>query len=270
MLYSKAESSAGSPVFSEDYDPTPFLEAQRRDIVSLWRNPTIQEILAKRCSSLKCSSGFFMDDIERITSPRFLPVDSDILRARLRTVGFDEQHFEIQKRSREGSSISHDFYIIDVAGARSHRHSWVPFFDDAQCILFLAPLSFNETLEEDRKINKIEDSFQLWKAICQNKLLANMLIILFLNKKDVLVDTLASGVQVKDSVPTYKDRPNDIQSVTKYFKDRFQHFHKKYSSPSRSFKCYETSAIDIKSMQALLDTVRVSMLRNLLTEGELL
>ena len=92
--------------------------------------------------------------------------------------------------SREGSSISHDFYIIDVAGARSQvsesrssrsygfliipqRHSWIPFFDDgifhcvnsaigfeaqritAQCILFLAPLSFNETLEEDRKVNKI-------------------------------------------------------------------------------------------------------------------
>ena len=57
MLYSKADLSAGSSVFSEDYDPTPFLEAQRRDIISLWRSPTIQQILAKRCSSLKCSSG---------------------------------------------------------------------------------------------------------------------------------------------------------------------------------------------------------------------
>lgn len=57
MLYSKTKLSAGSPVSSEDYDSTPFLEAQRRDIISLWRNPTVQEILARRCSSIKCSSG---------------------------------------------------------------------------------------------------------------------------------------------------------------------------------------------------------------------
>jgi len=198
-----------------------------------------------------------------------LPSDSDIIRARLRTVGIEEQHFVLEK-GKEGSSTSNDFYIIDVAGARSQRHTWVPFFDDVQCILFLAPLAFNETLEEDRKINKIEDSFLLWKEICKSKLLTNINIILFLNKKDVLEATLASGVQVKDSVPSYKDRPNDVKSVTKYFRDRFQHFHKKYSPPSRIFKCYETSAIDIKSMRALLNGVRGMMLRGLLSHVEML
>ncbi len=71
---------------------------------------------------------------------------------------------------------------------------------------------------------------QLWRAICENKLLANCTLILFLNKvclricgslslirvlkKDILVKTLASGVSVKRYVTSYND-PNDAPHVTK-------------------------------------------------------
>jgi hypothetical protein len=50
-------------------------------------------------------------------------------------------------------------------------------------IIFLAPIScFDEKLAEDRRVNRLEDSFLLWKAVCGNKLLAKTQLILFLNK----------------------------------------------------------------------------------------
>lgn len=37
-------------------------------------------------------------------------------------------------------------------------------------------------LEEDPRTNRIDDSLQLWTALCQNKLLSKAALILMLNK----------------------------------------------------------------------------------------
>lgn len=58
----------------------------------------------------------------------------------------------------------------------------MPYFDDVDAILFLAPLAFHQMLEEDPHVNRLEDSLQLWRSICENKLLAHATVILFLNK----------------------------------------------------------------------------------------
>ena len=58
------------------------------------------------------------------------------------------------------------------------RGAWFPYFDDAHAILFLAPIScFDELLAEDRRVNRLEDSFLLWKGIIQSKLLAKCIIV---------------------------------------------------------------------------------------------
>jgi len=84
-----------------------------------------------------------------------------------------------------------------------------------QAIIFLAPLTFNLTLEEDPSVNRIEDSIIIWKAICSNRLLDRTTIILFMNKMDVLAATLEDGLRVRDYVTSYGDQPNDVLSVTK-------------------------------------------------------
>ena len=62
--------------------------------------------------------------------------------------------------------------------ARPQRSAWYSYFDDAHAILFLAPIScFDELLAEDRRVNRLEDSFLLWKGIVQSKLLAKCLIV---------------------------------------------------------------------------------------------
>lgn len=80
----------------------------------------------------------------------------------------------------------------------------------------------------------MEDSLLLWKAVTSNKLLANVNVVLFLNKCDLLqVGSTASdfrvslktrnfsqakldaGVRLNQHMVSYGDRPNDYDSVSK-------------------------------------------------------
>lgn len=96
------------------------------------------------------------------------------------------------------------------------RASWASFFDDVDAVLFLSPIScFDERLREDRDVNRLEDSIQLWRRICSSPILAKAQIILFLNKCDILHNKLKRGVVVKNYVPTFADRKNDTITVMK-------------------------------------------------------
>ncbi|TFK22540.1 G-alpha-domain-containing protein [Coprinopsis marcescibilis] len=251
---------------NHENDPTSVLCAQRDEIIDLWRDPVVRDVLQKRGVYLEQMPGFFMNDIARIAVPSYLPHDGDIIRARIRTVGVEEHHFVVEK----GVDANSDVYITDVGGSRSQRASWIPYFEDVQAILFLAPLAFNQTLQEAVKINRLEDSLHLWRDICSSKILAKANLILFFNKMDVLKATLAAGVLVRKYVPSYADQPNDVPSVTRYFKDRFKLIHKRFSPHPRPFMCYETSAIDINAMAVLLVGVRESILRQHLREGDMI
>jgi len=246
-------------------DPTSALAALKDDIITLWEDPGVQAVLKKRHVRLEETPGFFMNDIARVADINYEPTDCDMMRARVRTLGVEEHHFVIEK----GLDVGTDVYVTDVGGARSHRARWVPYFEDVQTIMFLAPLAFNQQLEEDPKINRLEDSIMLWKDICSNKILANAIIILFFNKKDVLSATLAAGVRVNKYVPTYPDG-NNVDAVTKYFKHRFRSYHRRLSPSERPFIFHQTTAIDTTEMAALLIGVRDTILRINLKSGEMI
>lgn len=83
-------------------------------------------------------------------------------------------------------------------------------------IIFLAPISgFDQVLAEDRSVNRLEDSVLLWKMICANKLLANVELVLFLNKCDILEKKLRAGVKLAKYVKSYGGRGNESETVQK-------------------------------------------------------
>jgi hypothetical protein len=49
-------------------------------------------------------------------------------------------------------------------------------------IIFLAPISFDSTLDEAPMVNRLQDTVELWQSVCLNPLLAHTNIILFFNK----------------------------------------------------------------------------------------
>jgi len=131
-------------------------------------------------------------------------------------------------------------------------------------IIFLAPIScFDEKLAEDRRVNRLEDSFLLWKAVCANKLLQKTMLILFLNKCDLLERKVTAGVEFRNYVPSYgNERKNDVGSVTKYMKNKFRDMLKQYSPAPRAFYVHLTSVIDTKATAITLGAVREGILRD--------
>lgn len=248
-------------------DVSDIIASCRDDIKAIWEDPTVKEMLGRRKVRIEDSAGFFLNDAERIATRNYQPTDDDVIRARLRTLGVQEYRFIFD----HGRAVGQEWRLFDVGGTRSSRAAWYPYFDDMDAIIFLAPLSpFDEKLAEDRHVNRLEDSYLLWKSVCSCKLLARTQVILFLNKCDLLQAKLQRGVRIRDSVPSFGDRKNDLPTATRYFQQHFKEILKQHSPVPRSFYMYLTSVIDTKSTAVTLGAVEESILREHLRRADLL
>jgi len=158
---------------------------------------------------------------------------------------------------------STNWVIYDVGGARNQRHAWAPFFQDVNSIIFLAPISaFDQVLTEDTRVNRLEDSLLLWRAVVSNRILARVPVVLFLNKCDLLREKLQAGFQLKNHLVTYGDRPNDYESVSKYLRNKFGQLHKQNSPfQDRELFIHYTSVVDKEKTALIIASVREAILR---------
>lgn len=107
--------------------------AGEHGISALWRDADVRAVLARRRVRMEESSGFYLDDVARITAMRYIPNNDDVLKARLKTLGVVEHTFTIK-----GSDRGVEWKIYDVGGARHQRQAWAPYFEDgASLVLFL-------------------------------------------------------------------------------------------------------------------------------------
>jgi len=285
---SQRPSRPGSPDGKRSDEVASVLNVCQDDIIALWEDPVVKAMLKAHNVRLEESPGFFLNDVARISAKTYTPTDCDIVRARVRTMGVTEHRFGIESATNPGN----EWCIYDVGGSRSMRANWIPYFDNVEAIIFLAPLSFHLVLEEDAKINRLEDSICLWREICSNALLADASVILFFNKvcvasfffglcarqtygvhlgkMDILERNLAAGMEVRRYVPSYGSAANDVPSVTRYFREKFRAYHRYLSPKPRAFICHELSAIDTHSTASLLSGVREGILFHQLAETQMI
>ncbi|KAJ6602208.1 guanine nucleotide-binding protein alpha-4 subunit [Mycena sp. CBHHK59/15] len=268
-LMSNVRSSVDGPEVNEPQDSRDarqLLHACAEDMVRLWNDPIVKTILQAHRLRLEDMAGFFLDSIERVTALSYEPTDDDILKARLKTLGVSEHHFNL----KAGNMVPQSWIVYDVGGARSLVTAWVPYFDDMDCIIFLAPLScFDQVLAEDESVNRLEDSILLWKAIVSSPLLKDTSLILFLNKCDILKAKLASGQRFSEYVVSYGEKPNDFENTSQYMKKKFAMIAKQHSPEPRGFYTYFTSVTDMQSTADILGSVRDMLVRQNLTKSRL-
>ncbi|KAJ7086337.1 guanine nucleotide-binding protein alpha subunit [Mycena belliarum] len=264
------------------------------DIVALWEDPGLRELLRARGLRIEDRPGFFLSDTARITSRDYVPSDNDVVRARLRTLGVQEWRIRLEHDEQFGS----EWVIYDVGGARSMRHAWLPFFDAVNAIIFLAPIScFDERLAEDPAVNRLEDSLLLWRAIVSSKLLGKTTLIVFLNKCDLLKRKLQSGIMVNKHLISFGARQNEVGVVVKCasppspspqpkggvesamlmcvlgwacvdLKEKFKDILRADASEPRTTYLYATSVTDTKATAATLNIVRDGIIREHLKHAE--
>ncbi|KAK2464826.1 hypothetical protein APHAL10511_003244 [Amanita phalloides] len=254
----------------------------REAITALWQDPIIQDMLNPRNIRLEESPGFFLNDVDRIASCNYQPTDDDVVQARLRTLGVQKSNFfwthdtGSAPRNNPPNTIAytagHECRLYEVGGIRNSLAAWYPFFDDVDAIIFLAPVSpFDERLAEDNRVNCLEDSFRLWRSVCANKLFARTQLILLLNKYDLLQAKLRRGVRIRDSVPSFGDRKNDLPTALRYFQHHFREIATQSSSTTRrNIFIHVTSAIDTKTVATILTAVKECVIHKHLLAAQLI
>jgi len=253
---------------------TEVIASCKDDMVALWLDPAVRTVLKNWNVRLEDSAGFFLNDVERIASRSYEPSDDDVVRARLRTLGVQEYKIEftpdnvnqnILSGAIGGVEYGREWRIYDVGGSRSMRNAWLPYFDNAQAIIFLAPVScFDQHLSEDVKVNRLEDTFMLWQTVCGSKLLAKANTIIFLNKIDLLTLKLRSGVKIREHLPSYGDRSNDTGTMVRYLKSKFKDIWKQHSTEGRTCHFHATTVVDIKTTATTIHAVKDTILRDYL------
>ncbi|KAF7327988.1 Guanine nucleotide-binding protein alpha-4 subunit [Mycena kentingensis (nom. inval.)] len=241
------------------------LAAFKEDIRELWSHPTVKGLIMKRKLKLDEWSEFFLKDITRIAAADYIPTTDDILHARIQTMGVAEHIFDVDLH---GKSVT--WHLYDVGGARGQRHSWIPYFDTANAIIFVAPVSaFDQYLEEDPRTNRIDDSLQLFTQVCSNALLKSVHLVLFLNKTDLLKSKIDNGLRVAKYITSFGDRANDYETVVQYFRAHFLQVHRRNNENRRVLYTHFTSVVDTKTTQRIIGNVRDSIFRGYLQSAAL-
>ncbi|KAI6042581.1 guanine nucleotide binding protein, alpha subunit [Pisolithus marmoratus] len=241
------------------------LEQSQDDIRTLWEHPVVRSLISNRKLKLDEWSEFFLNDIARISARGYMPSTDDILHARIQTIGVTEHVFDVDVHGRTVT-----WHLYDVGGARGQRHTWVPYFDDANAIIFVSPISaFDQYLEEDPRTNRIDDSLQLFTQICSNKLLKSVHLVLFLNKTDILRKKLERGLRVAKYILSYGERPNEYDPVVNYFRAHFQQVHRRNNENRRVLYVHLTNVTDTTATHSIIANVRDSIFRGYLKSAAL-
>ncbi|CAB1353385.1 unnamed protein product [Coregonus sp. 'balchen'] len=128
------------------------------------------------------NSVLYLNDLERLVQPGYIPTEQDMLRSRVKTTGIIETQFGLKELN---------FRMFDVGGQRSERKKWIHCFEGVTCIILIAALSaYDMVLVEDDEVNRMHESLHLFNSICNHRYFIATSIVLFLNKKDVFTEKI--------------------------------------------------------------------------------
>ncbi|XP_018977772.1 guanine nucleotide-binding protein subunit alpha-13-like [Cyprinus carpio] len=221
-------------------------------IRALWQDSGIQNAYDRRREfQLGESVKYFLDNVDKLGQLDYLPSQKDILLARKPTKGIHEYDFEIKNVP---------FKMVDVGGQRSERKRWFECFDSVTSILFLVSSSeYDQVLMEDRQTNRLTESLSIFETIVNNRVFANVSIILFLNKTDLLEEKV-TNVNIKDYFPEFTGEPHNLLDVQKFLVDCF---HNKRREPQQKPLYHHfTTAINTENIRLVFRDVKDTILHD--------
>jgi len=112
------------------------------EVKNFWKDHGIQLCYKRRNEfHLFDSASYFLNSVDRISKPDYIPNIQDVLRSRNPTAGICEYVFDID---------NFIFGIVDVGGQKSERRKWIHCFDNVNSIIFLASLSeYDQTIPQE-------------------------------------------------------------------------------------------------------------------------
>lgn len=190
------------------------IDPQHEQIIKkLWSDKGIQKCYYRKNEyQLIDSANYYLNNIERIMSPDYLPTQQDILRVRIPTSGIIEYPFEI------GNDL---FRIVDVGGQRSERRKWIHCFENVTSIIFIVAISeYDQHLAEDDNCNRLEESRNLFKTIATLSWFDKSSMMLFMNKNDIFEEKIMH-FHLKNYFQEYNGRKGDSEAARIFIRNLF-------------------------------------------------
>ncbi|KAM5256251.1 guanine nucleotide-binding protein G(t) subunit alpha-2 [Ctenodactylus gundi] len=213
-------------------------------IRKLWKDGGVQACFDRAAEyQLNDSASYYLNQLDRITDPNYLPNEQDVLRSRVKTTGIIETKFSVKDLN---------FRMFDVGGQRSERKKWIHCFEGVTCIIFCAALSaYDMVLVEDDEVNRMHESLHLFNSICNHKFFAATSIVLFLNKKDLFEEKIKK-VHLSICFPEY-DGNNSYEDAGNYIKSQFLDLNMR--KDVKEVYSHMTCATDTQNVKFVFDAV---------------
>ncbi|CAL9682146.1 unnamed protein product [Knipowitschia caucasica] len=217
---------------------------------SLWSDPGVQECYhRKREYQLSDSAKYYLDNLDRIGDPAYVPTQQDVLRVRVPTTGIIEYVFDVEKVV---------FRMVDVGGQRSERKKWIHSFQDVTSIMFLAALSeYDQVLVESDNVNRMEESMALFQTILHSQWFLSASVILFLNKVDLLKEKIIYSHLV-DYFPKYCGPKQDAKEASDFIRNNFLSL----DPYQKMIYCHFTCATDTNNISVVFSAVKDHILQS--------
>ncbi|EFX86353.1 guanine nucleotide-binding protein G(i) subunit alpha [Daphnia pulex] len=217
----------------------------------LWMDGGVQHCFSRsREYQLNDSAAYYLNALDRISAPNYVPTQQDVLRTRVKTTGIIETHFSFKGLR---------FKMFDVGGQRSERKKWIHCFEGVTAIIFCVALSgYDLVLAEDEEMNRMIESMKLFDSICNNKWFVETSIILFLNKKDLFEEKITKS-SLTICFPEYPGS-NTYEEGAAYIQMKFESLNKRRDQ--KEIYTHFTCATDTSNIQFVFDAVTDVVIKN--------
>ena len=225
-----------------------------RAIQTLWSSDVMIQVWLQRAAcNVIDGHKLFLDHLSRIAASDYIPTSGDVLLARERT-------YKEKCHVHEVDGANFEFY--DVGGQRGARREWIKSFNrNVDAVIFVVALSeYDQMLNENRRTNRMVESIELFRSVCNNAAFANKPVMLFLNKKDVFADKIVSSDI--DAQPPFEDhtgRPGNFDDGVDYFLRKFED--RILNPEDRDRFAHVTNATDPSNMLFVLNSTRWIVMR---------
>jgi len=221
-------------------------------IEAFWSSQTIREYVWRHGNSKNLNDSHidFMNQVRTIASPRYVPSESDVLKARVRTTQVNVEKYLVDRTELE---------VCDVGGQRSERRKWIGCFDNVTAVVFVAALSeYDQRLAEARTQNRMIEALNLFESIVNNEAFDGTPVMLFLNKKDIFKQKLSySNIADVTFFSEYSGPKNDFDHGVLYF---IQKFEERMGREFQDSFLHVTNATDSDAMEFVLNATRLIIL----------
>ena len=242
-LHTHVPKKGDDKIFDSTLCPPPgFLKA----VQALWESDIVQKAYLRRNEfQLADSTAYFMQHLERICAADYQPEDQDVLRTRVKTTGVSKIEFTFKKVQ---------FRMFDVGGQRSERKKWIHCFDNVTAILFVVSIAeYDQSLEEDKNVNRMHESMELFENIVNNQYFKRKSFIVFFNKKD-LFEIKIREKPIKQYFPNYQGDDQSFTESSEFLVKEYLSKDYKESS-ERSLYPHLTTATDTEHVKFVFVTV---------------